>query len=179
MNETLNVKIGSVVFTIETEAYNELRAYYNDISARLYESERREIMEDVESRTADIFRESVDYPSQPIDIDIVKKAMDIIGSPHNFGQKLNYDTEEANATNEPPEKEKLYRSRNDRMVAGVCGGLADYFDMDSSLVRVLMVLSILFFSAGLWIYIVLWIIIPQAPLKSKFFNKNRHRNERR
>ena len=59
---------------------------------------------------------------------------------------------------------KLKRSYTDRMVAGVCGGLAEYFDLDPTLVRVgyvlLSVLSAGF--PGLLVYIVLWLIVPEG-----------------
>ena len=58
---------------------------------------------------------------------------------------------------------KLLRSRNDRWLAGICGGIADYFDVDSALVR-LVYLLLTFFSAGfpgLMIYLVLWLVMPK------------------
>lgn len=61
---------------------------------------------------------------------------------------------------------KLYRSRTDSMIAGVCGGLAEYFDIDPSLVRVGAVLLTLAWGAGLLAYLVLWLIVPQKPLES-------------
>ena len=57
---------------------------------------------------------------------------------------------------------RLYRSA-DRSIAGVCGGLADYFGLDRSLVRIATLLLIIFGGLSLWIYIILWIIIPEAP----------------
>ncbi len=64
---------------------------------------------------------------------------------------------------------RLYRSINQKMLAGVCGGLAEYFDVDVSIVRLLCVgiglvtavLPMFFF------YIIAWIVIPQAPLKTQ------------
>ena len=61
---------------------------------------------------------------------------------------------------------KLYRSRTDSMIAGVCGGLAEYFDIDTSLVRVGAVLFTLAWGSGLLAYVVLWLIVPQKPLES-------------
>jgi phage shock protein C len=61
---------------------------------------------------------------------------------------------------------KLYRSRTDSILAGVCGGLAEYFDIDPSLVRVGAVLLTLAWGAGLLAYLVLWLIVPQKPLES-------------
>ncbi|MDZ4723591.1 MAG: PspC domain-containing protein [candidate division Zixibacteria bacterium] len=58
-------------------------------------------------------------------------------------------------------KKRLYRSTTDKMIAGICGGLADYFDTDPALVRILMV--VLFFSGvGFPAYIVGWIVIPKS-----------------
>ena len=59
---------------------------------------------------------------------------------------------------------KLKRSRKERMIAGVCGGLAEYFSMDPTLVRILYVLvSILSIAfPGILVYIILWLIIPEA-----------------
>ncbi|MDD3027585.1 MAG: PspC domain-containing protein [Erysipelotrichaceae bacterium] len=58
---------------------------------------------------------------------------------------------------------KLYRSRRDRVFAGVCGGIGEYFDIDSSLVRILWVLLILGAGTGLLAYIICAIIIPESP----------------
>jgi len=60
-------------------------------------------------------------------------------------------------------KKKLYRSRKDYMISGVCGGIAEYFDVDSTLVRLLTVLIVLIGGAGLIAYLIAWIIIPKNP----------------
>ncbi|HXD24571.1 MAG TPA: PspC domain-containing protein [Propionibacteriaceae bacterium] len=60
------------------------------------------------------------------------------------------------------EPRKLYRSRSQRMIAGVCGGLADYFNIDATLVRVLFLLLAVFGGTGLVIYIVMWVIVPDV-----------------
>ncbi len=61
---------------------------------------------------------------------------------------------------------KLYRSRTESMIAGVCGGLAEYFDIDVSLVRVGAVLLTLAWGSGLLAYVILWLIVTQKPLES-------------
>jgi phage shock protein C len=58
---------------------------------------------------------------------------------------------------------KLYRSRKDYMIAGVCGGIAEYFEIDSTLVRLLAVLVVLVGGAGVVAYIIAWIVIPKNP----------------
>jgi phage shock protein PspC (stress-responsive transcriptional regulator) len=59
---------------------------------------------------------------------------------------------------------KLYRSRTNRKLAGVCGGLAQYFNTDATLIRVLFVVLALLGGPGLVIYLVLWIVVPEEPL---------------
>ena len=59
---------------------------------------------------------------------------------------------------------RLYRSRTNRKLAGVCGGLAQYFNTDATLIRVLFVVLALLGGPGLAIYLVLWIVVPEEPL---------------
>ena len=55
---------------------------------------------------------------------------------------------------------KLQRDTKNKVIGGVCAGLANYFDIDVALVRVLFAIALLAFSAGFWIYVVLWIVMP-------------------
>ncbi len=55
----------------------------------------------------------------------------------------------------------LYRSRRNRVIAGVCAGLADYFNIDISLMRVLFFVAMLCGSFGFWMYVILWIVVPE------------------
>ena len=59
---------------------------------------------------------------------------------------------------------RLYRSRTDRKLAGVCGGLAQYFNTDVTLLRVLFVVLALLGGPGLVIYLLMWILVPEEPL---------------
>ena len=58
---------------------------------------------------------------------------------------------------------KLYRSRSQIMIGGVCGGLSEYFDVDVTIFRLVWVLFFFFGGAGFLAYLVAWIIIPQEP----------------
>ena len=60
-------------------------------------------------------------------------------------------------------KKKLMRSSTDKKIAGVCAGLADYFDMDPTVIRVLWLLTVLCAGTGILAYIILWIVLPLAP----------------
>lgn len=59
--------------------------------------------------------------------------------------------------------DKLYRSGVDKKLGGVCGGLAEYFDIDSTLIRLVVLLTFLVGGVGLLVYIVAWIVIPENP----------------
>ncbi|HET6812804.1 MAG TPA: PspC domain-containing protein [Actinomycetota bacterium] len=58
---------------------------------------------------------------------------------------------------------KLYRSKTNRQVAGVCGGLAEYFNLDATLIRILFVVLAVLGGSGLVIYVAMWIIVPKQP----------------
>lgn len=59
------------------------------------------------------------------------------------------------------EKKRLTRS-NDKMIGGVCGGLADYLNVDPTIIRIAYVLMVLFAGFGLLLYLILWLIMPKA-----------------
>ena len=63
---------------------------------------------------------------------------------------------------------KLYRSTSDRMIAGICGGLGEYFGIDSTLVRLIFVFgAILTGSALFWAYIIILLVVPEEPIASQ------------
>ena len=74
------------------------------------------------------------------------------------------------ATND---NKRLFRSQ-DSIIAGVCAGLAEYFGLDTSLVRIGTLILILFGGLSIWAYIILWIVIPEEPARKFIINsKNR------
>ena len=60
------------------------------------------------------------------------------------------------------EPRKLYRSQTQHMIAGVCGGLAEYFNIDATVMRVLFLILAVFGGSGVVIYLVMWILVPDA-----------------
>ncbi len=60
-------------------------------------------------------------------------------------------------------EKKLYRSRKDKKIAGVCGGLAKYLNVDATIIRLIWVLAVLFAGGGLLAYIICALIIPDEP----------------
>ena len=158
MKETINVNIAGQAFTMDMDAYSALTSYIDDIARRMPETDT-ETLADIEARVAEIFRERVPSPMMVITYGVVRTTMNQIGSPENFGhasRPLNNPTE-----SEP--KHKLYRSRKDRSIAGICSGVAKYFGLDTTLVRIAAILCIFFAGATLWIYLILWLVLPYEP----------------
>jgi phage shock protein C len=62
------------------------------------------------------------------------------------------------------ETKKLYRIPSDGMLGGVCAGLGEYLNIDVTIVRLIFILLFLTGSAGFWIYLIMWIIVPVKPL---------------
>lgn len=160
MKETVNVNIASEAFLLDTDAYRTLRNYFDDIRRRL-PADEGEAMADIEARMAELFRERVGSPMRVVTLDMVRAAMNRMGTPDVFGQ-LPGD-EQARAETPEEEPRRLYRSRTQRSIAGICGGLAEFFGTDVTLLRLVTLLLILFGGLSLWVYIILWIIVPKAP----------------
>jgi phage shock protein C len=72
--------------------------------------------------------------------------------------------------------QKLYRSSNDKMIGGVAGGMADYFNIDPVILRVLFVLLLFAWGASFFFYILLWIIVPLNPKHRFQFNPEYHQS---
>lgn len=168
MKETVNVNIGSVAFILDDDAYRTLKLYLKRIENRLPEGDK-DTLGDIEHRIAEILSEKLYSPQQVVTLIEVDAAMKQIGAPDTFGE-----AREADPTGEEqPEQEphrRLYRPRVNRSIAGVCSGLAEYFGIDPTLLRLITFMLILFGGLSIWIYIVLWIVIPEEPIRE--FNIN-------
>lgn len=66
---------------------------------------------------------------------------------------------------------RLYRSRTDKQIAGVCGGLGQYFKVDPTIVRLIFILLAITGGPGLILYIVLALIIPEEPFEDSYYDK--------
>lgn len=162
MKKTLNVNVGGQAFTLDEDAYQQLKTYLDEIGIRLDGHENQEILEDIESRIADIFQENLSTRVQVVSLEVVKRAMAIIGSAREFGEPRRRPFEIPRQ--EPPAGPKRFtRSRSDRIIGGVCGGLAEYYDLDPLMVRILTVVLTAFTGVPLFVYLVLWMVMPSAP----------------
>lgn len=62
---------------------------------------------------------------------------------------------------------KLYRSRDDSKIAGVCGGLGDYLTTDSTVIRLIFIFALLLGGSSILAYLILWLVMPLEPTKTK------------
>ena len=159
MKETINVNIAGQAFTMDMDAYTALTSYLDDIARRLPESDS-ETMADIEARIAELFREKVPSPMMVITYGVVRNTMNQIGRPEDFGAA----NRPLNSTQSSGTQERrLYRSRTERSIAGVCAGVAKFFGLETSLVRIAAILCIFAAGATLWLYLILWAVLPYEP----------------
>ncbi|MBQ5875882.1 MAG: PspC domain-containing protein [Alistipes sp.] len=157
MKETINVNIAQQAFTMDKDAYVTLTSYLDDIGRRL-PADDTDTLPDIEARIADIFRERVPSPMMVITYATVLATMQQIGSAEMFGE-ANRPLNNAEQSNVGQKSTRRFvRSIDDKSIAGVCGGIAEYFGIDSTLVRIIFVVGVIAgFSTGL-LYFVLWIV---------------------
>lgn len=160
MKKVIEVNIGGLNFTIDDDAYILLKVYLERFEASLLAQDAKEIMEDVEARVAEIFQKEIRYANQVIGSESVKKVIDCLGEVNPNKNKEN-QFEPTNETKMSTEK-KLYRDIDDRIFAGVCSGLAIYFNIDKTIVRALFVFVFFLGGSALLAYIILWIVMPKA-----------------
>ncbi len=165
MKKTINAGIGGRSFTIDEDAYNRLDAYLRSFKSRLKDVPVTEVMDDLEARIAELFTEKVGSGARVVDIALVEEVVNQLGMPDGSpvpGETGTSSAGAAGAKSAAAVPHKLFRDPSGARVAGVCSGLAHYFDLDVSLIRILMLVAIFAATAGFWIYIVLWIVVPKA-----------------
>lgn len=174
MKKVMNASIGGAGFLLDEDAFLRLQAYLQAFRERLATGSGQvgyqagEVMDDLEARIAELFRSEVGVSSRVVDLELTNKVIAQLGMPDggSFTDGAGSAKQEGKGPRPFWEKgelpRKLYRDPCDRMIAGVCSGLAQYFGLDTALIRVLMVVLLVTGTAGFWIYIILWIIAPKA-----------------
>lgn len=168
MNKTVTVNIGGMVFHIEELAYDKLKNYLQTIRSHFSVSDGRdEIIEDIESRIAEILLQILGKSRQVVTSEDVDQVMSVMGKPEDFSGaddaagSTSQTNGDATAT-EATIKRRLYRDPDERVIAGVCSGLGHYFGIDAVWLRLLFIIIFFMGFSGLLIYIVLAIILPKA-----------------
>ncbi len=161
MKITITINLNANIFHIDEDAYEFLKSYLRSIELHFSNSEeRKEIVADIETRMAELFRAGSSNPNVVITIADVEKVIGILGRPEEIaGNESTSSWREQYGYSRP---RRLYRDIDNRIFGGVCSGLAAYFDIDVLLARILAVLLVLAGGGGLIVYIILWIFVPGA-----------------
>ena len=162
MKKTVTVNIGGIVFHIEETAYEQLQSYLSNIKSYFTLSDGRdEIIQDIETRIAEMFSEKISNSRMVVTDADVEEVMKQLGKPSEVAGADEQSSEKESTTQERAEK-KLFRDPDDKIIGGVCSGVAHYFGIQPLWLRLLLVFSVIYFGAGLLLYIILWIVIPKA-----------------
>lgn len=167
MNKTVSANIGGMVFHIEEHAYEKLNKYLNNIRSHFTKGDGQdEIIQDIESRIAEIFQQRNQSKEVILDPD-VDHVISVMGKPEQlFGEE-----ETASAKNSasstlddstPKAYKRLYRDPDDRVISGVCSGLSHRLNIDPVWFRLLFVLIFFIGGGGFLVYIILAVVLPKA-----------------
>lgn len=172
MKKTFNINLGGIVFHIDEDAYELLDKYLSNLRIHFSKEEgAEEIVHDMELRISELFSERLNDKKQVITLLDVEEIIAQMGKPEEFSD----DTTQDNHSYTPDATDKkgmkrLFRDPDNKVMGGVCAGIAAYLGWDVTLLRIIfIVLALPFFVDGFilfnWIvisYVVAWIIIPEA-----------------
>lgn len=171
MNKTLSIGLAGFSFVIEEHAYIKLSDYLTALRKSLDANEVDEVMHDIEIRMVELFKEALGKREVINDSD-VEKIIGQIGSPEIIEEQEEAYFANDNKTPKTPTgsvEKQLFRDPEDIKLGGVCAGLAHYTGMETVWMRVIWsAIAILGLFTGIStllviaIYIILWIVIPQA-----------------
>ncbi|MBS1751768.1 MAG: PspC domain-containing protein [Bacteroidetes bacterium] len=181
MKKVININFQGRVIPIEETAYEALKQYIESLRRYFANEEGKdEIINDIENRIAELFEEKLKKGSVCITDEDVNAVITSMGRPEDFEEQdaaysntssentRNTSTDNAGTSQQIPEEpRKLSRAENDKVLGGVCAGIANYMKIDPAVVRIIFAL-IAFggFGFGFILYIILWIILPARALKT-------------
>ena len=163
MNKTININLGGIFFHIDELAYQKLKLYLDAIRRSLSDDPqgRDEILNDIELRIGELLSERITNDRMVINDSDIDEITKIMGRPEDYSVDEELFEDEPKYSKSTSSK-KLFRDADDKFLGGVCSGLAHYFGMDVIWMRLLWLVLFFFFGTGFLVYILLWILIPQA-----------------
>ncbi|MGN6437778.1 MAG: PspC domain-containing protein [Agriterribacter sp.] len=181
MKKVININFQGRVIPIEETAYEILKQYIESLRRYFAQEEGRdEIINDIENRIAELFDERLKKGSVCITDENVSEVMASMGRPEDFEEQDGTGTANSSTasggkqqytSSVPPvaeeEVRRLHRAENDKVLGGVCAGIAHYLKIDPAVVRIIFaVIAFGGFGFGILLYIVLWIILPARALQT-------------
>jgi phage shock protein PspC (stress-responsive transcriptional regulator) len=160
MKITVSVNLGGYSFNIDEDAYSELKRYLKNLEIHFAgEESASEILSDIESRMAELFRAKLTGYKQVINISDVNEVISVMGNPEDFS-----DTEGSSPKEKfsMPGAHRMYRDPDRRIIGGVCSGMGAYWDIEPWIIRIIFLVLIMAGGLGIVIYLILYIVLPEA-----------------
>lgn len=176
MKKIININLSGRVIPIEDSAYEKLQAYIESLRRYFaHEDGRDEIINDIESRIAELMNEKVRKGATCVTEADVDEIIASMGRPEDFdaeaaeaaaGDSSKQDARQEYAYSERKTRGRLYRDSSDKFIGGVCSGIANYLNTDPAIVRILFaIITFGGFGLGFLIYILLWMVLPDKDLE--------------
>ncbi|PHX61681.1 MAG: hypothetical protein CK517_04210 [Flavobacteriales bacterium] len=165
MNKTTSINLGGYFFHIDEDAFRKLSNYFEALRKSLSPDGREEIINDIESRISELFTEKLGTTKQVIGLKEVDDIITIMGQPEDYkieDETSNNENSFSNFTKSIYINKKLYRDKENSFLGGVMSGLGQYLSVDPLWLRIIMVILFFGFGTGLVLYIILWVLIPEA-----------------
>ena len=162
MKKTFTINLGGIVFHIDEDAYELLDKYLSNLRIHFSKEEgAEEIVHDMELRISELFSERLNESKQVITIADVEEIIEQMGKPEEFSENTTQDTHTCTEEEEKGPK-RLFRNPDDKVIGGVCSGIAAYMGWDVTLVRLFTLVFGFLFQGFIVAYIIGWILIPEA-----------------
>lgn len=170
MNKIISINLKGIIFQVEDEAYESLKKYLESLNRHFANEESKlEIIDDIESRLAEMMQERLKTKTA-ITVKDIEEIVAIMGNPDDFDQQENAQEPANTIASDPNETRgarRFYRDGDERILGGVCAGAGHYFGIDPLWVRLGFVLMFILAGTGLLFYGILWLIIPEAKTPSE------------
>ncbi len=166
MKKTIYINLNGYAFHIEEDAYDRLSQYLDRIERSFSDTdEAKEIIADIESRIAEIFRSSHPSADEVITLANVEEVIKTMGEPQDIVDEEEVGSQskrESSQDSNSGYSKRLYRDPDNRIIGGVCGGLGAYFNVDPIVFRAIFLVAFIIYGSSLLPYIILWIVMPKA-----------------
>jgi phage shock protein PspC (stress-responsive transcriptional regulator) len=165
MKITVSINLGGYSFNIDEDAYGELKRYLRELELHFAEEESSsEILSDIEARMSELFRAKLTSYKQVITIEDVRHAISVLGRPEDFSEEGSNSGKQKFSS---PGYHRMYRDPDRRIIGGVCAGIGAYWSLDPWIVRIIFTALILAGGLGIIIYLILYVVIPEAKTTSQ------------
>lgn len=164
MNKTVNINLAGTFFHIDENAFERLNRYLDSVRKSLSnDAGADEIMKDIEARIAELFSEKINNSNQVVTLREVEEVIAVMGQPEDYSVDEEIFDDQPKQEKQQKSPKQLFRDPDDKYISGVSSGLGHYLGIDAVWVRLLWILLSVFSSGTfILIYIVLWIIVPEA-----------------